>query len=55
VFHVDLSAILLHNDQQTNLRLQPFDRIHIGQNRRSQVTCRLPPWMRRLCQDTAQP
>jgi len=50
VFHVDLAAIVLKRDMHTNIRLEPFDRIHVGQNRRSKVTCHLPPWMRRMCE-----
>ena len=49
VFHVDLNAILVKKDLQTNVRLEPADHIHIGQNRRSRVTCQLPPWLRGLC------
>jgi protein involved in polysaccharide export with SLBB domain len=49
VFHVDLEAILVKNDLQTNIRLEPSDHIHIGQSRRSKVACQLPPWLRELC------
>lgn len=45
VFRVDLDAILLQHDLQTNLRLEPFDRIHIGQAARWRVACHLPPWI----------
>jgi polysaccharide biosynthesis/export protein len=30
VFTIDLRAIVLDHDQQTNVRLEPFDQIHIG-------------------------
>lgn len=43
VFPIDLTAILRKGDLQTNVRLQPGDRIHIGQSRSSQVACYLPP------------
>jgi protein involved in polysaccharide export with SLBB domain len=49
VFHVDLRAILLDKDQQTNVRLEPFDRIHVGQSRSDRVACCLPPWLGALC------
>src|SRR5262249_9825164 len=48
VFHVDLPAILLHRDLQTNIRLEPFDRIHIGQTRSAEVACQMPPCLRWL-------
>jgi protein involved in polysaccharide export with SLBB domain len=46
VFTVDLAAILLHNDPSTNIQLEPFDQIHIGQSRRSCVGDCMPPWFR---------
>ena len=49
VFHVDLDAILRARDLQTNVRLEPFDRIHVGQTRTSQMACHAPPWLRWLC------
>jgi hypothetical protein len=47
VFRVDLRAILLREDLQTNVRLEPFDRIVIGQSRRARVLGQMPPWVRR--------
>jgi protein involved in polysaccharide export with SLBB domain len=53
VFEVDLPAILLRRDQQTNVVLQPSDQIHVGESRRSHRNGCLPPWLRplheRLC------
>jgi protein involved in polysaccharide export with SLBB domain len=53
VFHVDLRAILLQRDQQTNLRLEPFDQVHVGETRTASLSCCVPPWLRpvyeRLC------
>lgn len=53
VFHIDLAAIVLHNDPDTNILLEPFDQVHIGQSRRASVSDCLPPWLRplydRLC------
>jgi protein involved in polysaccharide export with SLBB domain len=48
VFQVDLAAIVLRHDQKTNIALQPFDKIYIGQTRQSKVSKCLPPWMRAL-------
>ena len=49
VFHVNLDAILMKKDLQSNIRLEPSDHIHIGQSRRSKVACNLPPWLQELC------
>jgi protein involved in polysaccharide export with SLBB domain len=53
VFHVDLRAIVLQHDQRTNLRLQPFDQVHVGETRRAGLEKCVPPWLRpwyqRLC------
>jgi protein involved in polysaccharide export with SLBB domain len=48
LFQVDLQAILVRHDQKTNVRLEPFDQVYIGQSRRSSVTSCLPPWLRPL-------
>lgn len=48
VFQVDLPAIVLKNDQSSNLRLQPFDQVYIGQSRQSVLCNCLPPWSRPL-------
>jgi protein involved in polysaccharide export with SLBB domain len=45
IFHVDLAAILLQHDQQTNLLLEPFDQVYVGQTRKSSIACCLPPWL----------
>lgn len=44
VFHIDLERLVMKHDLRTNLRLQPFDQIHIGETRRSAVQKSLPPW-----------
>ncbi len=53
VFHIDLAAIVLRNDPETNVILEPYDQVHIGQSRRSCIDACLPPWLRplyeRLC------
>jgi protein involved in polysaccharide export with SLBB domain len=46
--HVDLSAILLKQDQRTNVTLQSFDQIYIGQSRQSAVLSCFPPWLQPL-------
>lgn len=43
VFHVDLGAIVLKNDERTNLRVQPFDQIYVGETFRSKVEKAVPP------------
>jgi protein involved in polysaccharide export with SLBB domain len=46
IFHIDLAAIVLRNDPETNILLQPSDQIHIGQSSRSSFCDCLPPWLR---------
>jgi protein involved in polysaccharide export with SLBB domain len=46
VFHVDLEAVLIRRDPQTNVRLEPSDHVHITQRRSSRIAERLPPWLR---------
>lgn len=46
IFRIDLAAIVLRNDAETNIVLQPYDQIHIGQSRRSRFGDCLPPWLR---------
>jgi protein involved in polysaccharide export with SLBB domain len=48
VFRIQMQAILLGQDQRTNLRLQPFDRIYIGQTGPSQFTKCFPAWLQPL-------
>ena len=48
VFHVDLQAILVKHDQQTNIRLEPCDHVHIGERRPSRLACCIPPWLKPL-------
>jgi protein involved in polysaccharide export with SLBB domain len=53
VFHIDLRAVLLAHDLQTNIRLEPNDRIYIAETRRSRLACCVPPLLlplyRQLC------
>jgi protein involved in polysaccharide export with SLBB domain len=46
VFHIDLAAIVLRKDPETNLVLQPFDQVHIGPPQRTSFRDCLPPWLR---------
>jgi protein involved in polysaccharide export with SLBB domain len=48
VFQVDLHAILVKHDQQTNITLEPFDQVHVGERRSAQLRCCIPPWLRPL-------
>ncbi|MGH6682239.1 MAG: hypothetical protein ACREDL_25630, partial [Bradyrhizobium sp.] len=45
VFHIDLASIVLKNDAETNILLEPFDQVHVGQSRRSYFSDCLPPWL----------
>jgi protein involved in polysaccharide export with SLBB domain len=46
VFHINLQAIVLQHDQRTNLRLQPFDQVYVGQTRQAALEKCFPPWLR---------
>jgi polysaccharide biosynthesis/export protein len=46
VFHIDLRAITLQKDGATNVRLQPFDQVYVGQTRRAVIDRCMPPWLR---------
>jgi protein involved in polysaccharide export with SLBB domain len=48
VFTIDLEAIVLHHDQESNVRLEPFDQVYLGQSSRSFISHNLPMWMRPL-------
>ncbi len=48
VFPVDLAAIVLRHDQHSNVRLEPFDQIYVGQSSRSNFSHNLPLWLRPL-------
>jgi protein involved in polysaccharide export with SLBB domain len=50
VFHIDLNAITLQKNENTNVRLQPFDHVYVGQTRRAVLDRCIPPWMRRIYQ-----
>jgi protein involved in polysaccharide export with SLBB domain len=43
VFPIDLQAVLIRHDLQSNIRLEPFDRIYIRQSCGSRLACCVPP------------
>jgi protein involved in polysaccharide export with SLBB domain len=45
-FRVDLRAILLDHDDRTNLVLQPFDQVYVGETRKARLTKCFPRWLR---------
>jgi protein involved in polysaccharide export with SLBB domain len=51
VFDIDLEAILSKNEQETNLRLQPFDQVYVGQSHWASLVKCLPPWLRPIYED----
>jgi protein involved in polysaccharide export with SLBB domain len=55
VFHVDLHAILTKHDLATNIRLEPFDRIHVGETRTKRISEFMPPWFKLFCKRKAEP
>jgi protein involved in polysaccharide export with SLBB domain len=49
VFHVDLDAIVMKRDAGTNIRVMPFDQIHVGESREARFIKCFPRWFRPLC------
>jgi protein involved in polysaccharide export with SLBB domain len=50
VFHVDLDAIVLKHDYSTNLRVEPYDQIYVGETRQARIDRFVPPWLRPIYQ-----
>jgi protein involved in polysaccharide export with SLBB domain len=48
VFRVDVEAVLLDNDQATNVPVRPSDQVYVGETRRSSFSRILPDWLRPL-------
>jgi protein involved in polysaccharide export with SLBB domain len=48
VFTVDLEAIVRKKNQETNIRLEPFDQVYIGESRSCRLSSCVPPWLRPL-------
>jgi protein involved in polysaccharide export with SLBB domain len=46
VFYVNLKAIVLNHEEKTNIRLMPFDQVHVGESRPAQLEKAFPPWLR---------
>jgi protein involved in polysaccharide export with SLBB domain len=44
VFPVDLEAILLRGDDRSDVVVQPYDQVYVGETRRSALAKYLPPW-----------
>jgi protein involved in polysaccharide export with SLBB domain len=45
VFHVDLEAILVRGDYATDLRLEPYDQVYVGETEFAVLAKYLPEWM----------
>jgi polysaccharide export outer membrane protein len=45
VFPVDLKAILIDKDSKTNVLLEPFDQVYVGESALATWERGLPPWM----------
>lgn len=50
VFHVDLRAIVVKGDLNSNIRVQPLDQIYVGETSQARVEKTLPPWLKPLYQ-----
>ena len=48
VFHVNLQAIVVRGELSTNVRVEPFDQIYVGETSAARVQNQLPPWMQPL-------
>jgi len=45
VFHVDLDAIVMKKDYRSNIRVQPYDQIYVGETRRARLEKSIPLWL----------
>jgi protein involved in polysaccharide export with SLBB domain len=45
VFHVDLEAILVRGDHATDVRLEEYDQVYVGETERAVLAKYLPDWM----------
>jgi protein involved in polysaccharide export with SLBB domain len=59
VFPVNLQAIVVNHDQATNIIIQPFDQIYVGESRQSSLARCMPPillpFYRSICGLEPQP
>jgi protein involved in polysaccharide export with SLBB domain len=46
VFHVDLQDIVLKRNLETNIRVEPYDQIFVGETRQARIEKCLPPWLK---------
>ena len=46
VFHIDMNAIVSKQDERTNIRVEPYDQIYVGETRQSRMERLFPPWLR---------
>jgi protein involved in polysaccharide export with SLBB domain len=50
ILPVDLRAIVERHDTRTDVRLEPFDQVYVGETRNSRRLQSLPGWLRPLCE-----
>ena len=50
VFHVDLQAIVIKQDNRTNIRVRPYDQIFVGETRQARIEKCISPWFRPVYQ-----
>jgi protein involved in polysaccharide export with SLBB domain len=50
VFHIDLRGIVMNQDERTNLLLQPFDQVYVGETRQGKLEKCLPGWLQPVYQ-----
>jgi polysaccharide biosynthesis/export protein len=48
IYPVDLKAIVMDGDPQTDVRLEAYDQVYLGETRGSSVARCLPPWLRAM-------
>lgn len=53
VFHVDVEAVAIDQDQTTNLAIRPGDQVYVGETQRSSFSRLLPSWARPLYRSLA--
>jgi hypothetical protein len=45
VFHIKLRSIVMDKNHASDIRLEPFDQIHVGETRQARVERCIPPWL----------
>jgi protein involved in polysaccharide export with SLBB domain len=51
LYAVDLEAILMKNNPETDVILRPYDQVYIGQTKGASLARHMPPWVRKLFPD----